>query len=166
MASPTITFYSQQNDSKTDSDHEEDLFEPQMLFELLTQRYRCGQRVFIRCLDQQQMLALDELLWSVDTHSFLAHGLDGESSSAKAPIVLGLNLPENIGGFACWVNLTESALLPIPTTREILEIVPRNEVQKQQARDRYKDYCKNGIRPEFLTLKPAPKQAGAANVDR
>ncbi len=157
MTLPTITFYSEDG-SKVEITESKQIAEVNslslpLLVDLLKLRYRCSQRVFVRCRDQQQMLEIDEQLWLLDSHSFLAHSLDGEISAAKAPIVLGTNIPDNVGGFFCWVNLTETALLPLPVTREIVEIVSNDETQKQQARDRYKMYCKNGIKPAFVTHK-------------
>lgn len=151
MAFPTITFYSEvDNTVETNKIDPLNALSLSLLFDLLKLHYRCGQRVYVRCCDQQQMLEIDEQLWTTESHSFLAHSLDGETSAAKAPIVLGTNIPDNIGGFFCWVNLTESALLPLPNTKEIIEIVSDSERERQLARERYKMYCKNGIKPAFV----------------
>ncbi len=167
MALPTITFHSQE-DSGEESDPttkgageafldtgfghhcgQEHFFFP-LLFDLLKQHYRCGQRVFVRCRDQQQLLQLDEQLWALDPHNFLAHSLEGETTANKAPIVLGTHVPTNIGRFFCWINLTEKALLPLPVTHEIIELISNRGLEKQQARERYKMYCKNGIKPAYI----------------
>ncbi len=139
----SITFYS-------DNDKQASLH--QTLVKLVTRRYRSGKRVFIRCDNQQQMLQIDEALWQLDADSFLAHALDGEPSAQKAPILLGANNPENLSGFGCWVNLTTEAIVPIPRTEEILEIVPDDDSGKQLARDRFKSYCQQGIKPAFQDL--------------
>ncbi len=140
---PSIIFYSEQNEAAAIES---------TLLKLVTRRYRSGQRIFIRCEDQQQMLQLDEALWQQDTESFLAHAIDGEPSADKAPILLATNNPQNPNGFGCWVNLTSSAIVPLPRTEEIIEIVPADESGKQLARDRYKAYCQQGIKPAFQDL--------------
>jgi DNA polymerase-3 subunit chi len=149
---PSIVFYSTP-DNKAETGSEEDKkFLQKTLVKLVSRRYRSGQRIFIRCSDQTQMLELDEALWQLDADSFLAHSIDGEPSADKAPILIGTNNPENLNGFGCWVNLTESALVPIPRTEEIIEFVPSEEAQKAQARERYKIYCQNGVKPAFQEL--------------
>lgn len=140
---PSIVFYSEETNPHPLE---------QTLVKLVTRRYRSGQRIYIRCEDQKQMLEIDEALWKLDPDSFLAHAIDGESSSAQAPILLGTNNPSNINGFGCWVNLTTSAIVPVPRTEEIIEFVPTDESGKQMARDRYKSYCQHGIKPAFQNL--------------
>ncbi len=122
------------------------------LVKLISRRYRSGHRVFVRCHDQSQMLQLDEALWKLEADSFLAHSIDGETSADKAPIVIGTNNPANVNGFACWLNLTESAISPVPRADEIIEIVPPDESGKALARERYKAYCQQGIKPSFQQL--------------
>ena len=140
----SITFYS--DDDKQSS------FE-QTLVKLVTRHYRSGQRVFIRCDSQQQMLQIDEALWQLEANSFLAHALDGEPSAQKAPILLGSNNPQQLSGFACWVNLTQQAIVPIPRTEEIVELVPSDNMGIQLARNRFKTYCQQGVKPAFQELK-------------
>ncbi len=147
----TITFFNQQAES-TNS----------LLVKLVTDKYRQGQRVFVLCQDKKQMMELDEVLWQLDPDSFLAHATIDEPASNKAPIVLANSEPDDqpfkdnqlskIGRFACWFNLTEQALSPIPATSEVIEFVPIDEAAKQLARDRFKTYCQLGIKPSFNDL--------------
>jgi len=139
---PLIVFYSEKPSSSRD----------QTLVKLISRHYRSGQKVFIRCHNQTQVLQLDETLWQLEADSFLAHSIDGEASADKAPILIGTNNPPNLNGFACWVNLTESAIVPIPRTEEIIEFVPSDDAGKVLARARYKSYCQQGIKPAFQEL--------------
>jgi len=149
---PSIVFYSTPNNKAEFGSDEDKSSLQQTLVKLVSRRYRSGQRIFVRCCDQTQMLELDEALWKLEADSFLAHSIDGEPSASQAPILIGTNNPTNMNGFACWVNLTESALVPIPRTEEIIEFVPNQDEAKALARERYKAYCQQGVKPAFQEL--------------
>jgi len=149
---PSIVFYSTPDNKSEIGSEEEKNSLHQTLVKLVSRRYRSGQRIFVRCSDQTQMLELDEALWKLEADSFLAHSIDGEPSAKQAPILIGTNNPENMNAYGCWVNLTESALIPIPRTEEIIEFVPNQDSAKTLARERYKAYCQQGVKPAFQEL--------------
>lgn len=151
MALPRINFY-QINDDDSGSD-DIIIFPFLLIVELLHQRYRLNQRIFIWCRNENQMLELDEQIWAFDGEHFLAHSIEGESSCGKSPIVLGTRYPQNMGGFACFINLTETPLLEKIKAQEIVEIVPSEEKEKQLARQRFKLYGQNGYQPTFQVLQ-------------
>jgi len=151
MALTKVVFY-QLEDTSEVVDAEE-VYSFALILEILQQSYRINQRVFIHCQEQQQMHYLDELIWSYEGNHFLAHSIEGESSCNKSPIVLGTHYPDKMGSFAMVLNLSEVPLFDFERLQQITEIVPSASHEKQQAREKFKQYAQKGFQPVFQTMK-------------
>lgn len=100
--------------------------------------------------DNDQLIALDELLWTFADISFIPHErvTSDNIASSIAPVILTDFMPNNFDGVV--LNLapeplkfadTNNALRP----ERVLEIIASDEVSKQQGREKYKYYQRLGI---------------------
>lgn len=89
---------------------------------------------------------LDDLVWSFDPESFLAHGID----DTTAPICISAQLPVEPN----WIvfNFHDKALEPQAGIDHIIEIIENNEPAKQVGREKFKDYRQMGIAPQTHKL--------------
>ena len=100
--------------------------------------------LFVPEVEQQH--ALDELLWNFDASSFLAHGIH----QPDAPICISGQLPTD----AHWmvINLSDAALQQVERFAHVIEIVEQTEAMKQQGREKFKQYRRDGIEPRTFKL--------------
>lgn len=108
--------------------------------------YRQNQRVFIFCGSQPQAHQIDELLWSFDPDSFVAHNLIGEGPKNGAPVEISWQAPTNRRPVL--INLTSTVPNFAQQFSQIIDFVPSDETLKQQARERYKQYRQLGFKVE------------------
>ena len=99
---------------------------------------------------QEQAEQLDEMLWQQDPHSFVPHGLSDEATVTQAPVEIGTGMPKR--SRQVLINLADSIPAFANRFAQIIDFVPADESQKQQARDRYKQYRALG----FPTLETVP----------
>ena len=98
--------------------------------------YRQNQRVFIYCQDQKQAEAVDELLWSFDSDSFVPHNLNGEGPKQGAAVEISTQAPQ--GRRPVLINLTTTMPNFANQFQFIVDFVPSDEHLKQLARERFK----------------------------
>ncbi len=119
--------------------------------QLTTERFRQNQTVFILAQTQAQAEQLDEMLWQQDPHSFVPHGLSEEATVTQAPVEIGTGMPKR--NRQILINLAETVPAFAHRFAQIIDFVPADEIQKQQARERYKQYRALGFTLETV---PAP----------
>jgi DNA polymerase-3 subunit chi len=103
------------------------------------QYYRQQQRVLLLAETQQQAEQLDELLWSFEPDSFVAHSIGNENQGrAKSPVEIHWLLPKQ--RFNVLINLTPTIPSSAAQFQQIIDIVPLDETRKQLARERFKQY--------------------------
>lgn len=117
--------------------------------ELAADAWRLGKRVLIACETEQQALLLDEALWQREPDQFVPHNLSGEITTYATPIEI------------CWVGKRNSqrrdllislqSAVPdfVNSFNQVIDFVPEDEQQKNQARERYKQYRQLGF--ELIT---------------
>jgi DNA polymerase-3 subunit chi len=115
--------------------------------------YRANQRVFIFTQDQQQAMALDEMLWAFDPDSFVPHNLLGEGPRQGAAVELSWQAPTNRR--AVLINLTPTVPNFANQFSQIIDFVPTDDTLKQQARDRFRTCRQWGFQVETQTMTPA-----------
>lgn len=118
---------------------------------LTTERFRQNQTVFILAQTQEQAEFLDEMLWQQDPHSFVPHGLSDEATVTQAPVEIGTSAPKRHRQIL--INLADTIPAFANRFTQIIDFVPADESQKQQARERYKQYRALGFTLETV---PAP----------
>ena len=115
--------------------------------------------LYLLCEDEAQALRLDELLWQLPPDRFVPHQLQGESG--QAPVEIGHQPPRR--RYACLINLARQTPLFAGHFAQVVDFVPTDETQKQQARERYKHYRAAGF---TLQTQAAPSAAEAQAIDR
>jgi DNA polymerase-3 subunit chi len=119
--------------------------------QLTTARFRQNQTLFLLTQTQTQAEQLDEMLWQQDPNSFVPHGLSDEATVTQAPVEIGTGMPKR--SRQVLINLADSIPAFANRFAQIIDFVPSDESQKQQARDRYKQYRALGFTLETV---PAP----------
>ncbi len=114
---------------------------------LLRKVWRSGRRAHV-VLDAAELHALDIALWTFAADEFLPHATQHAPVHvlARSPIVLAdesLSAPEG----AVWINLqphVPEAWRAAPVGQRIIEVVTRDEVDRQGARQRWRWYASQG----------------------
>lgn len=96
--------------------------------------------LYVHCADQAQAERLDELLWQLPPDRFVPHQLQGEAG--QAPVEIGHQPPKR--RYARLINLAWEAPLFAGNFPQVVDFVPTDDTQKQQARERYKHYRQAG----------------------
>lgn len=105
--------------------------------------YRQNQRVFIFTENQERAHEIDELLWAFDADSFVPHNLVGEGPKQGAAVEIGWQSPR--GRRPVLINLTSTMPAFAGQFAQIIDFVPSQEDEKQQARLRYRSYQQQGF---------------------
>ncbi|ENY73942.1 DNA polymerase III subunit chi [Aeromonas diversa] len=134
-----VTFYLMQDDDRE-----------ALACQLVADYWREG-HVYCLCRDQAQALRLDERLWQLPADRFVPHQLQEESGQAQVEI--GHQPPRR--RYARLINLTDDTPLFAGEFAQVVDFVPTNESDKQQARARYKAYRQAGHVLETLELPSA-----------
>lgn len=94
-------------------------------------------RIFIQTNSVSDSQALDQLLWTFNEENFIPHGIQGSTSDAAQPILIGHEAANE--AFDLVINL--SAQLPsIQNCKRVAEIIHQDEATKKQGREHYKIY--------------------------
>jgi DNA polymerase-3 subunit chi len=95
---------------------------------------------------------LDELMWTFNDISFLPHSMIDANGADKQSITIGWdNLPAK--SKEVLINLSSGIPEMATDFERVVEIVAPLEADKQQARDRYKQYKQNGYELHYHDLK-------------
>ena len=149
---PHVTFYLLPDDTATTSlNNGLSLSVAVLACQLTTARFRQNQTLFLLAQTQEQAEQLDEMLWQQDPNSFVPHGLSDEATVTQAPVEIGTGMPKR--SRQVLINLADSIPAFANRFAQIIDFVPADESQKQQARDRYKQYRALGFTLETV---PAP----------
>ena len=98
--------------------------------------YRQNQRVFIYTQDQQSAHDIDEMLWAFEPTSFVPHNLIGEGPKQGAAVEISWQAPTNRR--AVLINLTSNVPNFANQFSYLIDFVPSDDVQKEQARNRFR----------------------------
>jgi len=99
-------------------------------------------QVFIRCINEQNVKEIDDLLWKFSETSFVPHEPLG--GNLGAPIIVGEKLPETIKSDVL-VNLGEDVPAVVSKFHRVIEPAGYNEYSRTRARERYKYYKDRGF---------------------
>ncbi|MDO2948384.1 DNA polymerase III subunit chi [Aeromonas simiae] len=135
-----VTFYLMQDDDRE-----------ALVCRLIAETWSGG-HIYCLCRDEGESLALDDRLWQLPADRFVPHQLQGETG--QAPVEIGHQPPRR--RYARLINLTDEAPLFAGEFAQVVDFVPTNERDKQQARERYKAYRQAGHTLEMLEPPPAP----------
>jgi len=108
-----------------------------------------GHRIYVHTASPAEAARLDDLLWTFRAGSFVPHAtLPGE-----APVRIGHQGPPADGADVL-VNLTASVPEFIDRFERVVELVGTEATDKEQARERFRDYRGRGLEPTTHNLTP------------
>ncbi|MDF2178622.1 DNA polymerase III subunit chi [Aliiglaciecola sp. CAU 1673] len=106
---------------------------------LAAQAYRSKQACLVLCEDKQQAEAVDELLWQLPVDAFVPHNLTGEGPPKGTPVEIAWQ-GSSRSNKPVLINLASQLPEGHQRFKRIFDFVPADDQQKQQARERYKQY--------------------------
>jgi DNA polymerase-3 subunit chi len=111
---------------------------------LVNKAFTQGHRIYVLAGSDEEMLRLDQLLWTFSAGSFVPHELcPGPGQPPQAPVLIGTGEPPD--GFED-VLVTVAPDVPGCFSRfeRVAEIVSGDDTDKQRARERYRFYRDRG----------------------
>ncbi|MFQ3251031.1 MAG: DNA polymerase-3 subunit chi [Glaciecola sp.] len=147
---PIVTFY-QLDDSSQDA--EQDMLNA--CSHLLLQTVKKRKWATVLCTDKQQAEAVDEFVWQHPVDSFIPHNLIGEGPKQGTPAEITW-LGQTLNSRHTMINLSQSMIDNHRQYQHIIDFVPVEETEKQQARDRYKQYKLAGCTMQFEKAQFTP----------
>jgi DNA polymerase III subunit chi len=122
----------------------------QALPTLLERAYADGQRVLVRVASDEQLAALNTLLWTYDDASFLPHGAPGDGDPLSQPIFLTTHAA-NANAAAMLVLLAGSAIEPADSAFDVVIVLfdGRDPDSLAEARERWKLLKDEGQTPTY-----------------
>ena len=139
----TVTFYQLDENS---SDPHDDLMKA--CSSLLLTAYRKRKWSTVLCSDKQQAEQVDEFVWQHPVDEFIPHNLAGEGPKQGTPAEITWT-GQAISNRHTLVNLSHSMIENHRQYQHIIDFVPVDEVKKQEARERYKQYKMAGCQMQF-----------------
>nr|WP_136251868.1 DNA polymerase III subunit chi [Ningiella ruwaisensis] len=115
--------------------------------ELILTHYKQGQYMTLLCETKAQAEALDEFIWQQPAEHFIAHNLSGEGPANGTPVdITWLEAIKTspIRNKKLVINLSLSFLAQFAAFQHIIDFVPSVEIEKEAARERYKQYKQAG----------------------
>lgn len=103
-----------------------------------------GNQIFIRTMNREDAVMLDDMLWTFKDISFIPHEITENNSSVNTPVLIGWNHDEP-ATHDVLVNLTDTIPEYAANFERIVEIVAGNQQQKHLARNRYREYRQRGF---------------------
>jgi len=133
--------------SNTDAEIDSNTLLLEKVCELSAEFYQQGLRVFVATNDVKTAEQLDELMWQLPTDQFIPHNLQGEGPHYGAPIEIGHQPPQTRRQIL--INLCH----PLPQFAvkftQIIDFIPNEPAQKQQARERFHQYRLLNLAPHI-----------------
>lgn len=126
---------------------------------LLRKGYLRGARLLV-LVEESDGPALDTALWTMAAGAFIPHSTlsDPPHVRSRSPIQLASSLPAQSDA-SVLVNLRSDAPTGFDRYARVIEVVTADDVDRQQARERWKYYKANGIEPQRHDLLLAPPEA-------
>jgi len=121
----------------------------QLACRLTEKAYHLGHQIYIHTDSESSSQQLDELLWSFRAASFLPHAL--QASSSAEPIAIGHTTPPE-SGYQVLINLGSTIPDFFNRFERVIEIVENGETERQDGRQRFKEYRQQGIDPATHNL--------------
>lgn len=126
---------------------------------LLRKAYLRGARLLV-LVDEADQRALDAALWTMAPGAFVPHSTASDPAHvrSRSPIQLASRLPARSDATVL-VNLLDEVPAGFDAYARVIEVVTGGDVDRQQARERWKYYKANGIEPQRHDLQLAPPES-------
>ncbi len=119
---------------------------------LVREAYSRGLKVNIRTTNPDQSSQLDAMLWTFSQGSFIPHAIAGPDRPDREdyPVQLGENIdqPPETESVDMLINLCQQPGSRPHQYARVDEVVCSDPVDKQAARDRFRGYLSQGIKPD------------------
>ncbi len=102
-----------------------------------------GHSIYLHVASRDQAAMMDDLLWTFRDISFLPHAMADDGQRDAVPVHIGWQ-EDHIGQQDVFINLSPSIPTAVERFARIVEIVSGNEPERNQARQRYRDYRERG----------------------
>ena len=110
---------------------------------LAEKAYSMQNQIYIYTPDEAQTKELDDLLWTYRAGSFVPHQQLASQETRNCPVLIGhTEAPEGLNQVL--INLDTAVPLFFSRFERVVEIVNQDEIQRQQARERFKFYRDRG----------------------
>lgn len=116
---------------------------PDVAMRLAGKAWSAGQRVLIYVPDPGQADELDRRFWTSSPLSFLPHVRCGHPLARQTPVLIGDN-PDELERADILINLGEEPPAFFGRFERMLEVVGTDQVDRDQARGRYRFFRERG----------------------
>lgn len=104
--------------------------------------YRLGSSVYIHTANAEQAQALDELMWTFSSGSFVPHECAEDNAAAQSPVVIGYR--GSAPAADVFINATDELPAHYKNYPRVAEVVDGADTAKSKARDRFRMYRERG----------------------
>ena len=114
-----------------------------------------GCDIYIHAASREAAATIDDMLWTFRDISFLPHAsIDAMDSAGDTPIIIGWE-GEQPQQRQVLINLSGAVPEHAENYERIIEIVPSEPAERNQARARYRDYRARGLEMHSHNIEPA-----------
>ncbi|OWW22801.1 DNA polymerase III subunit chi [Noviherbaspirillum denitrificans] len=111
----------------------------------LTRKARvAGSRLVLLVNDRQELMTLDQALWTFSEQEFLPHVTAGDPLAAQTPVILTDRDDAELPHYHVLVNLTASTPAHFARFERMIEIISSDETEKAAGRERFRFYKQRG----------------------
>lgn len=110
---------------------------------VLQTQLRKGRQVTVHVADEVEATALDQALWEYSAVSFLPHCMASHEAASETPVLIHWQ-PQALLQHDVLLNLQSVTPTFFSRFTRLVEIVGRDDLDKQQARERFKFYRDRG----------------------
>jgi len=111
----------------------------------LTRKARAADsRIVLLARDRQEMMALDQALWTFSELEFLPHVMAGDPLAAQTPIILTDRGDAELPHYHVLVNLSTETPAHFARFERMIEIIAPDETEKAAGRERFRFYKQRG----------------------
>lgn len=114
--------------------------------------YRLGHRAYIHTADAEQARALDELMWTFSSGSFVPHECvaDDADAVAQSPVVIGYR--DHAPPADVLINTTDEMPTHYKNYARVAEVVDGADTAKSKGRERFRIYRERGEQLETHSI--------------
>lgn len=111
-----------------------------------------GHKIVVRCENKERLEKLDQLFWSYEPTSFLAHVKEGEEGADKASLYL-TTAEENPLDADVLISLSGMENSDFSHFARVLDMFEHTEDQKDAARKRWKEFKDKGYPLKYFAFE-------------
>lgn len=113
--------------------------------------YRHNMRVFVKVDGDAVKQRMDELMWTFRDGSFVPHAVSESDIAKDSPVVIGTE-PSSHDQFDMLINLSTAVPPEYQSFKRVAEIVDADPAKREELRDRYRQYQRDGHAPQTHRL--------------